>query len=488
MKNILTFAILLIFAQNSLSQKRPNSVVWGEKIKKSNELGAFKYKNDKLYTINYKLKSIQSFSPDKLTLLETLNLEGVKGSFDGQSFDLFEGISSLIEYKSGVALYVEYLSKEKKMKYYGIFELADDLSKVSTNGKILFEMNLGKKEEFQVSTLQKANENYQAIFSYNTPARPSKIAAQLDVVSSKGEVNTIEFSKEDFDNKEKGRHFTFSKDAYLINRWDDNSSEITLYDGISGSEISTLDLKEFLEGDGRVLSMKRMPNGEFILAGFYGNITSKKNEMVGLFKIVLNKAGQIKQQNSGMFKISEIKSTQESSSVQDILITDAGDLYFVMTSTDGEKATMNGIGMTAYEQLMVVGIHGDEIWSKSIPFRQGYGSLNWPDHLGPHINEINGNLILSYNDNRKNGKKFDYNEFVYSSKNRPEKYICALPEAIAIVDIDNTGNVKPYFIDVYDVFTNLTETVTLNDGSLFIAGNMVTVAGAGKSLFAKVKL
>lgn len=488
LKSAIVLSFLMLFHSISLSQSKPEKVIWGAKLKKTKELGKFIYKEQNLYSLNYQLKAVQKFSPDKLSLTNTLSLDGRQGSLKGHTFDLFEAIESLIEYKDGLGLFVEYLSKDDNKKYFGFFPLGLDLNNLKPEGQVLFEMDLGKKEDYQFSEIVTANENYQAIFSYNSTSDKEEAIAQLDVVAMDGSVYTEKFSFKGEEDKS-GQKLTFSEEEYLVQTWTEETSEVKLYDGLTSAVISTFSLREFLEHDGRVLSIQKQDNGEYILAGFYGKFTKEKNEILGLFRIVLTANGSINSKTSDTFLMSEISTTQELSSVDEVLITDAGDLFFILTSSTGSKKTIiSGAGTTVYEQLMVVGIHLDEIWTKSIPFRQGYGSMVWSDHLGPHAIEKDGHLILSYNDNRKNGKNFDYNHFEYSSKNRPDKYTCSLPDVITMLDIDNEGDVKPYFINVYEIFTNLTGTIPLDDGTIFISGGTATIAGAGKSRFARIIL
>ncbi len=490
MKIIASIILLLSFTYFSLAQKAPEKVVWGEKLKKTNNLSDFVYKNGSLYTVNEQLKSIQKFSPDKLELMETLSLDGVTGDLEGVSFSLFNSIQSLIEYKDGIGIIVSHLSKDSKMKYFGFFEIESDLSKIEKQGKLLFEIDLGKKADYQYSSVVISNENYQGIYSRkdNITGKEKVLYGQLDLVTANDNVVTEEFI---FDPDAKAfKYFALSKDVFLIQNLTEEDSEASLYDGKTGRLIYDFSLDDILDDnyDGRILSVKKSSSGEYIMAGFYGTITKDSTVLTGLFKFTLNAQGKPTNNSLMTYEMSEISTTHENSSLYHVEITDKGDIYFVLTSQTGQIRGNSFSPGTQFEQVMVVGIHNDDIWAKSIPFRQGYGSIVWDDHMGLIINESDGHLILSYNDHHKNGKKFDYNNFVYSTKNRPEKYICSSPDAIAIVDIDNKGKVKPYFIDVYDIFINITDAIVLSDGEIFISGNAATVAGAGKSRFGKVKL
>lgn len=487
MKNILTTLFLFLFVFVVNAQKAPKNVLWGEKLKQTKNLSDFIYKNNELFTVNFQLKAIQKFSPDKLELLKTIELEGKMGTIEGQSINIFESMQSLIEYKEGFGILVAHTSKEKKKKYFGFFQIDANLSNIESKAILLFEMDLGKKEEYQNSRLVLANENYQGVFSSkNQKVEENEIFAQLDIVGANGKVFTKDFFKKTDDDG--GEHFTFCEEAFLIHEWTETSSDLSLYSGLTTELISTFSLKDFLEHDGRVISMKKTSKGEYILAGFYGDFSDDENEIMGLFRVKLSATGKIIEKGSDTFLMSEITTTQQLGYLSHVLITDKEDLYFVLTSSSGQLRGNTFTPPTAYEQLMVIGIHVDEIWTKSIPFRQGYGSIAWPDHLGPIVNERNGHLILSFNDHKKNGKNFDYNHYEYSEKTRPDKYICSSPDVITMIDINPSGSVKPVFIDVYDIFVNLTETITLEDGTMFISGNAATVAGAGKARFAKVTL
>lgn len=488
---ILTSIFLLIgFAFIGFTQNKPESVIWGEKLKKTNNLSDFIYKNESLYTINEQLKSIQKFSPDKLNLINTLSLDGVMGELEGLTFDLYSSMQKLIEYKDGFGLIISQLSKDKKKKYFGFFEIDGDLSKIQTKGKLLFEIDLGKKEDYQVSEVVIANENYQGIYSRKgfVSDKEEVLFAQLDIVMANDKVLTEEFVY--YQDELSHKYFALSDDVVLIQDWKENSSDVRLYDGKNGNLIKEFSLFDILdeEYDARILSVKKNSKGEYIMAGFYGDISKDDVEMTGLFKFTLNAQGKSDRNSLITYVLTEINRTVENVNLYKVQITDKGDIFFVMTSQMGQIRGNTLTTSTQFEQLMVVGLHGDEIWAKSIPFRQAYGMTAWPDHMGLNITELNGHLTLCYNDNHKNGKKFDYNNFVYNTKSRPDKYICSSPDAIAIIDIDTKGYVKPYFIDVYDLFININDAILLADGVLFISGNGATVAGGGKSRFAKVIL
>lgn len=480
--------LLTAFSASIFAQQKPEKVIWGEKLKNTNDLSAFIYKEGNLFTVNNKLKAIQRFSPTALVLEKTLSLEGKSVRIEGKSFDLFESVRSLIEYKDGLGLFLECTNKTDDKKFFGFFVLNTNLDEPAEFEAVpLFDIELDEKEAYSNSRIVKATENYVAIFSYNSSYIDDRAISRLDIISNAGVDYTQKYSRHK-DDKVNGSRFVFADEAFLIQEWSSEGSNSKLVDGATGLVIADFSTTEYLDAENRVLAIEKMANGEFVMAGFYGKFEGGKNEMHGLFRLTTNGKGELIQDKSDKFKISDISTTQETSSVDDILITKAGDLYFVMSSNTGERMTISGGATTDSEQLMVIGIHEDEIWSKSIPFRQGYGSMIYEGHLGTHIMERDGHLILSYNDHRKNGENFDYNNFVYSKDNRPDKYICSLPDVITILDIDNSGTIEPYFINAYDIFVNLTETILLDDNSIFISGGAATVMGPGKSRFGRVIL
>ena len=483
---------LLLGSFVSTAQQEPKKVIWGEKLKKTKNLGEFIYKDDYLYVLNFKLKAVQKISPDDLTLVSTLELEDKEIEIDGEQVALFNTVQSLINYRDGLGLFIEHYNDGDESKTYGFVKLESDLSGYDKVCQTLFDTQ-GKSENkrenrglYHDSQILEGNGNYLALMSYRYKTGEQTLYGDLNVISNRGE----DYSKEFTVGKKSGSsiHCVFSENAFTVQTLKDEIDELILYDGATGADAATLSLQEFLEEKYRVSAIKKLNDGSYLLSGFYGSFTSKDgNQMHGFFVAKVAANGTLDEENSYKFPTSEITSTVENATIQDVLITDEESVFIIMTSSDGSKMSMNG-NTTVYEQLMVVGIDKDNIWSKSIPFRQGYGAMVWDEHLGPKITDVNGHLILAFNDHRDNGKTFDYSNYNYSKDTRPSKYTCSLPDVITIIDIDKEGEVDPYFINVYEIFTNLIDIQPLNDGTLFFSGGTATIAGPGKTRFAKVIL
>ncbi|MCI5059037.1 MAG: hypothetical protein MRY83_23190, partial [Flavobacteriales bacterium] len=266
-------------------------------------------------------------------------------------------------------------------------------------------------------------------------------------------------------------------------KWTDKTTTAKIYDAKTGDLIKDLDLRSFMEGvDSRIISSKRLKNGDCVLAGFYGRFTEEKNEVAGIFKIVLNPDGDIIEKSSDTFLMTEIQSTQEKSSIEKIVITDSGNLFLVLGSKRLDKY------IDVFEQLMVVGIKSDEIWTKSIPINHDMGNIVYSAYLDVEVHNSGEKIYIAYNDHPDNVKSYDYNNYKYSEKNKPAQYKNTVPSSCTILEIDQFGKVVPYSIDLNTAFTNLKESVLLENGKFFLTTNMYSVGGASKPKFVLVEL
>ena len=478
MKKRIVFSIVLTaMSFCTYAQNKPSKVVWGNKIKKAKNLTEFIYANNKLFTLNKKLKSVQMYSPSTFNLEKNLELSNLKGKLGSQTINLFESTEMLIKHKESFGLFTVYYDNKSNSKIFAFFKIKADLSDVDLNGKILYKIELGKNVAYQGSLIYKdaSNENFQAIASYKSDEKKGFL---LNIICSEGKIISEIFTDSYF--SESGKLFIYAENCFIIHSLEENKNVVTLYNGRSGSVISNINLSDFLDYDSRIFGIKQLKDKTYVLAGVYGKLNEEETNIYGLFKIKLDSKGQIIMKSSETFVFSEINSTQSTIIVQDLIITNNGDIYYVLTSMGEEKAL--------YSQLMVIGIQLDEIWAKAIPFRQGVGTVYYPDHLGIKAQENNGNLLLLYNDNKKNHQDFNYNHYSYSRSNVPHKYTCSVPDACTVLDISNTGRIDSYMIDFYDVFTNLKAIKVLNDGSIFVSANTATPLGAGKPKFARIEL
>lgn len=469
---IYSIIIGVILPLNVISQRGPKESDWSHELEGGKHIGKLVTYNDKVYGMDYYTKEIKCFEPAHYK--ELGNLKCKKSAKVGkEKFELLNLPTRLIERPNGIGLVAE--KAFFKHKTYAVFELDTNLKRMSSSGKKIAEVNIGLgNDSYTYSGIVASTKDYIAIANIKLKKR-----IQYQVITSSG----IKFEKtiqtKHRNTSNSGNMFLDGEDFFAIQEWSEDSSHVLIYESDSAKLIANVDLKDFLEHEGRVVSCQKLLNGNFALAGFIGDFNDDdKYKISGLFRIVVSSEGHIIGKSSETFNFSEISSTQKESILYDVIITDEGNVYYILLARDGYRSASEDD--PEFNQMMVIGINVDEVWSKSYPFRQAVAPSNLKYPFKPLITlEKNGNLILMYNDDHKNHKNFDYNHYTYTKKTVPNAFTYPSPDACTILNISPDGDTQPYMMDFYNRFAMLRNAVVMDDGRIFAITN---------STFYKLKL